>query len=95
MEFDKDISFKTNVQRVLAESKKDSTELATMGKGRVMYCPKCKLYTNHLFLRLDDSIGKQAIGYSCRVCSSTTAAMERNKFTGEVLKRYVAPGFKI
>lgn len=69
-------------------------ELQEKKPGRVGFCPKCGIYTNHLFLRLDDKLGKQVVGYSCSVCNSTTAAIERNKFTGDITRQYIAPGFK-
>lgn len=57
-------------------------------------CPKCKIYLPVMFLRFNDRLGDQTIGYACSVCEEPLLAITRRKGDGQVIRRYVCPGAK-
>lgn len=71
---------------------KDRTGL----KGsKVAFCPKCKLYMPVLFLRFEDKLGHQTIGYACSGCEKPLIGITRRKPDGKVIRRFVEPGVKL
>jgi hypothetical protein len=68
----------------------------TVLKGhKLIKCPKCKLYLPAMFLRFDDKLGHQTIGYACSKCDSPLIAITRSKKDGKIMRRYVANGVKM
>lgn len=59
---------------------------------RMAKCPMCKLYLPVLYLRFDDRLGDQTVGYACSKCETPIIAITRSKKDGKVLRRYKAPG---
>jgi predicted Zn-ribbon and HTH transcriptional regulator len=57
-------------------------------------CPKCKVYLPVQFLRFDDKLSDQTIGYACSICDEPLLAITRQKGTGKVIRRYVCKGAK-
>lgn len=68
---------------------------STRVKGfRDAFCPLCQIYVPVLFLRFDDKLGYQTIGYACSACEKPLLAITRNKDNGQVMRRFVQPGAK-
>jgi hypothetical protein len=62
--------------------------------SKIMWCPFCNLMLPAQFLRLEDKSTEQSMGYSCSHCLKPLVAITRNKFTGKIVKRYSAPGYR-
>ena len=68
---------------------------STVLKGsKIMWCPFCQLHLPAMFIRMQDGHSEQTIGYSCSNCNKPLVAVRRNKFSGAVVSKYSAPGYK-
>ena len=73
----------------------DKFKGVTLKGHRKAYCPKCRIYLPVQFLRFDDKLGDQTIGWACSGCDEPLVAITRSKADGRVLRRYVNPGAKL
>lgn len=58
------------------------------------FCPKCQKSVRYRFLVLDDKINTQATGWVCSECNLTLMAVEKERFTRKIVRRYLDPGLE-